>query len=78
MCRAGNEFFLVTSSFTYCPGVPIFRSSNLVDWTQVGNVLDRPSQLDFSATQDWSSLGIYAPTIRHHDGRFFMITTNVG
>jgi xylan 1,4-beta-xylosidase len=77
VCRVGPEFFLATSSFTYAPGVPIFRSSNLVDWTQIGNVLDRPSQLDLSATSDWSSLGIYAPTIRHHDGRFFMITTNV-
>jgi xylan 1,4-beta-xylosidase len=76
-CRVGSEFFLVTSSFTFAPGVPIFRSSNLVDWTQIGHVLDRPSQLDLSATSDWSSLGIYAPTIRHHDGRFFMITTNV-
>ena len=78
VCRVGNDYFLVASSFTYCPGVPIFRSTNLVDWTQIGNVLDRPSQLDFTATRDWSSLGIYAPTIRHHDGRFWVITTNVG
>ena len=77
VCRAGDEFFLATSSFVYAPGVPLFRSSNLVDWIQIGNVLDRRSQLDLSATQDWSSLGIYAPTVRHHDGRFFMITTNV-
>ncbi len=78
VCRVGNDVFLVASSFTYFPGVPVFHSTNLVDWTQIGNVLDRRSQLDFSATRDWSSLGIYAPTIRHHDGRFFMITTNVG
>ena len=77
VCRVGHEFFLVTSSFVYSPGVPIFRSSNLVNWTQIGHVLDRPSQLDLTGTGDWSSLGIYAPTIRHHDGRFFMITTNV-
>jgi xylan 1,4-beta-xylosidase len=78
VCRAGNDFFLVASSFILSPDVPIFRSSNLVDWTQIGNVLDRSSQLDLTATRDWSSLGIYAPTIRHHDGQFFMITTNVG
>lgn len=78
VCRAGNEFFLVASSFIYSPGVPIFRSSNLVDWTQIGNVLDRTSQLDLTATKDWSSLGIYAPTVRYYDGQFFMITTNVG
>ena len=78
VCRAGDEYFLATSSFTYFPGVPVFRSSNLVDWKQIGNALDRPSQLDLSRTRQWSSLGIYAPTIRHRDGRFWVITTNVG
>jgi beta-xylosidase len=76
ICRVGNEFFLVTSSFTYFPGVPIFRSTNLVDWTQIGNVLDRESQLDLRHT-DGTSLGVYAPTIRHHDRRFWLITTVV-
>jgi beta-xylosidase len=41
VCRAGNEYFLVISSFILSPGAPIFESSNLVDWTQIGNVLDR-------------------------------------
>jgi xylan 1,4-beta-xylosidase len=75
VCRVGDDFWLVTSSFTLSPGVPLFRSTDLVRWTQVGNVLDRPSQLDLSGTRDWSSLGIYAPTIRHRDGTFYMITT---
>ncbi len=78
VCRAGDEYVLVTSSFTYSPGVPVFRSENLVDWEQIGHVLDRPSQLDLTQTRDWSSLGIYAPTIRFHDGRFWVVTTNVG
>ena len=77
VCRVGDEYFLVTSTFTWFPGVPIFRSRNLVDWTQIGNVLDRPSQLDLTVTHGWASLGVYAPTLRYHDGRFFMITTNV-
>ena len=76
VCRVGDEYFLVTSTFTYVPGVPIFRSRNLVDWTQIGNVLERRSQLDLDGTSWWSSLGIHAPTIRHHAGRFWMITTN--
>ena len=76
VCRAGEEYFLVTSSFTYFPGVPIFRSADLVGWVQVGNVLDRPSQLDLSATTGHASSGVYAPTIRYHGGRFWMITTN--
>jgi xylan 1,4-beta-xylosidase len=77
VCRVGTEYFLVTSTFSYFPGVPIFRSSNLVDWVQIGNVLDRTSQLDLSAT-GWMSRGVCAPTIRHHDGRFWMITTITG
>ncbi len=75
VCRVGDEYFLVTSSFTWFPGVPIFRSRNLVEWTQLGNVLDRPSQLDLRATQGWASMGVYAPTLRFQDGLFFMITT---
>ena len=49
-----------------------------MDWTRFGNALDRPSRLDLTATREWSSLGVYAPTIRHHDGRFWIVTTNVG
>jgi beta-xylosidase len=74
VCRVGDEYFLVTSSFTYFPGVPIFRSTDLVTWDQIGNVLDRPSQLDLTQTV-FSSSGNYAPTVRYHDGRFWMITT---
>ena len=75
VCRVGDDYFLATSSFTYSPGVPIFRSPNLVDWTQIGNALDRPSLLDLSGTTRLSSLGVFAPTLRHHDGRFWLITT---
>jgi xylan 1,4-beta-xylosidase len=77
VCRVGDDYVLVVSSFTYFPGVPVFVSRNLIDWEQIGNALDRPSQLDLTATRQWSSLGIYAPTVRHHDGRLWMITTNV-
>jgi xylan 1,4-beta-xylosidase len=77
VCRVGDEYFLVTSSFTYFPGVPIFRSRNLVDWEQIGNVLDRVSQLDLSASL-WMSRGVCAATIRHHDEKFWMITTVTG
>ena len=55
---------------------PIFHSTNLVDWSQIGNVLDRSSQLDLMDTRGYLSEGIFAPTLRHHDGRFWMITTN--
>ena len=63
VCRVGDEYFLATSTFTYFPGVPILRSRNLVDWEQIGNALDRPSQLDLVATEGWTSGGIFAPTL---------------
>jgi beta-xylosidase len=76
VCRVGEDYYLVCSSFEYFPGVPIFHSRDLVHWRQIGNVLDRPAQLPLPADA-MASDGIYAPTIRHHDGRFWMITTNV-
>ena len=76
VCRVGNDYYLVNSTFQYFPGVPIFKSSDMKHWRQIGNVLDRASQLPLANASSWT--GIYAPTIRHHDGRFYMITTNVG
>ncbi|MFG6198376.1 glycoside hydrolase family 43 protein [Nonomuraea sp. JJY05] len=76
VCRVGEDYYLVCSSFEYFPGVPIFHSRDLVHWRQIGNVLDRPAQLNLPPDVSASG-GIYAPTIRHHDGRFYLITTNV-
>ena len=76
ICRVGADYYLACSSFEYFPGVPIFHSRDLVHWTQLGNVLDRPSQLRLPRDTA-SSGGVYAPTLRHHDGRFWLITTNV-
>jgi hypothetical protein len=78
VCRVGDDYYLATSSFEYAPGVPLFRSTDLLSWTQVGNVLDRPSQLTVAGGLAGASRGIYAPTLRHHDGRFWMVTTDVG
>ncbi len=75
VCRVGEDYYLVTSSFEYFPGVPIFHSRDLVHWRQIGHCLTRPSQLPLERAP--SSTGIYAPTIRHHDGMFYMVTTNV-
>lgn len=77
VCRVGADYHLVTSSFEYFPGIPVFHSRDLVHWRQIGNVLDRPGQ--FPVPPDLpASAGIYAPTLRHHDGRFWLITTNAG
>jgi len=76
ICRVGDDYYLVCSSFEYFPGIPVFHSRDLVNWTQLGNALDRPGQLRLPADMP-SSGGIYAPTLRHHDGRFWLIVTNV-
>jgi xylan 1,4-beta-xylosidase len=76
ICRVGDNFFLVNSTFAWYPGIPIFRSKDLVNWTQLGHVLDRPSQVDLDSLA--VSEGIFAPTIHHHAGTFYVITTLVG
>lgn len=77
VCRVGDEYYLATSSFEYAPGVPIFRSRDMVAWEQIGNALDRPAQLNVAPGLAGANAGIYAPTLRYHDGVFWLITTNV-
>ncbi len=79
ICRKGDDYFLVTSTFSYFPGVPIFHSKDLVNWRQIGNVLNRPSQLVNMIGQHISG-GIFAPAISYnpHNDTYYMITTNVG
>jgi xylan 1,4-beta-xylosidase len=75
VCRVGDDYYLANSSFEYAPAVPLWHSRDLLSWTLVGNVLDRPEQ--FLAGRAGSSQGVYAPTLRHHDDRFWLITTDV-
>lgn len=75
VCRVGRDYYLVTSTFEYFPGIPIFHSRDLVTWQQIGHVLTRETQLRLTGAK--SSQGIFAPTIRHHDGTFFVVTTNM-
>lgn len=75
VCRVGEDYYLATSSFEFFPGVPLFHSKDLVHWEQIGHVLTRKSQLLLTGCS--TSGGIYAPTLRCHNGRFYMITTNV-
>jgi xylan 1,4-beta-xylosidase len=75
VCRVGDDYYLVTSSFEYFPGLPVFHSRDLVHWEQIGHVLNRPSQLDLDEIRP--SGGLYAPTIRHRNGTFYVINTLV-
>ena len=71
VCRVGEDYYLVNSTFEYFPGVPVFHSKDLVNWELIGYCIDRPDQLP-------KGLNIFATTIRQHEGTFYMVTTNVG
>ncbi|MFI9000885.1 family 43 glycosylhydrolase [Streptomyces sp. NPDC053541] len=73
VCRVGDDYYLVTSSFEWFPGLPVFHSRDLVHWRRLGAALDRPSQLDLDGVAP--SRGLFAPTIRHHDGVFHLVCT---
>lgn len=75
ICRVENDFYLVNSTFQYFPGIPIHHSKDLIHWEQIGNCIDRSSQMNLSKTG--FAGGLYAPTIRYHEGIFYMINTNV-
>ncbi|MCL1943881.1 MAG: glycoside hydrolase family 43 protein [Candidatus Azobacteroides sp.] len=77
ICRKNKDYYLVNSSFAFYPGIPIFTSKDLVNWEQIGHVLDRPSQLKLDSIR--ISGGIYAPDISYnkHNDTFYVITTCV-
>lgn len=74
VCSANGKYYMVCSSFQYFPGVPLFESGDLVNWTQIGYVLTRENQVMLDKIN--SSGGVFAPTIRYNNGRFYMVTTN--
>jgi xylan 1,4-beta-xylosidase len=74
--RVGSDYYLVNSTFAWFPGMPIFHSRDLVHWTQIGNAIDRSSQLNFGKLG--MGQGLYAPDISWHDGTFYIVNTCVG
>jgi alpha-N-arabinofuranosidase len=73
--RAGDKFYLVHSTFAYFPGIPVFESDDLVHWRQIGSVIERPTQLDYDDLG--VSRGVFAPSIEHRDGVFYVFNTHV-
>ncbi|WP_259167367.1 glycoside hydrolase family 43 protein [Xanthomonas sp. 4461] len=73
--RVGERYYLVNSTFAYFPALPVFESTDLVHWTQVGNVVERREQLNYDGLG--VSRGMFAASIRHHDGRFYVVGTSV-
>lgn len=73
ICRAGEDYYLVTSTFEYFPGIPVYHSRDLVNWEMIGHCIERKEQLPLDVAK--SSGGIWAPTIRYHNGRFYVTAT---
>ena len=76
ICRVGADYYLVNSTFEMLPGLPIHHSRDLISWEPIGFVIDRPGQFDLADVA--SSQGLFAPTLRHHDGLFWVLCTVVG
>lgn len=75
ICRVGDDYYLINSTFSYFPGIPVFHSRDLVNWTQLGHVIDRPTQLNFDGLG--VTRGIFAPALSYHDGTFYLVCTMV-
>ena len=73
--RVGDDYYLVHSTFAWFPGIPVFHSRDLVNWTQIGNAIHRPDQLKFGKLG--LSRGVFAPAIEHRDGTFYILNTCV-
>ena len=71
----GGDYYLCNSTFAYFPGLSLMHSRDLVHWEQIGNVLTRHSQLPLDGVGH--SEGLFAPTIRFHDGIYYVICTNI-
>ena len=79
ICKVGETFYLVNSSFEYFPGLPIHKSNDLINWELIGYGLNRESQVSsvVNLIDVQSNGGIHAPTIRYNNGVFYIISTNV-
>ncbi|OGU60823.1 MAG: xylan 1,4-beta-xylosidase [Ignavibacteria bacterium RBG_13_36_8] len=75
ICKVGNDYYIVNSTFAFFPGIPVFQSRDLVNWKLLGHVLDRPEQLNLDGLG--VSRAIFAPAIRYDDGIFYVTCTLV-
>lgn len=73
--KVGPDYYLVNSTFSYFPGLPIMHSKDLKNWKQIGNVIDRPEQMDFMGER--LTRGLFAPGISYHKGTFYVTCTDI-
>ena len=73
--KAGSDYYLVNSTFSYFPGIPVFHSKDLKNWKQIGNVISRTSQMTF--LKDRMTRGLFAPAISYSNGTFYLTCTQI-
>lgn len=71
--KVGSDYYLINSTFSYFPGIPVFHSKDLKNWKQIGNVISRPSQMNFMGHR--MTRGLFAPAIDYHNGIFYVTCT---
>ncbi len=75
ICKAGDDYYIVNSSFAYYPGLPLFHSKDLLNWKLIGYAMNRPEQLNLEGAG--VSRGLFAPSISYHNGTFYIVCTEV-
>jgi xylan 1,4-beta-xylosidase len=73
--KVGSDYYLINSTFSYFPGIPVFHSKDLKNWKQIGNVIDRPDQLDFMGER--LTRGLFAPAISYYQGTYYVTCTDI-
>ena len=76
ICRVGEDFYLINSSFELYPGIPVFHSRDLAHWEQISYAMTRDN--GFHVNANIFAGGVMAPTIRYHEGTFYIINANFG
>jgi alpha-N-arabinofuranosidase len=71
--KVGGDYYLINSTFSYFPGIPVFHSKDLKNWKQIGNVISRPSQMNFMGHR--MTRGLFAPAIDYHNGIYYVTCT---
>lgn len=71
VCRVGDDYYLVSSSFNAVPGLPLLHSKDLVNWSLIGHALKVQSPLDYYDKPRHGG-GVWAPAIRYHNRRFYI------
>ena len=74
VCRVGEDYYLCCSSFEMYPGLPVFHSRDLVHWELLGHAVS--GENGFHVSSNSGAGGVMAPTIRHHNGKFYIINAN--